>query len=157
METVNEVLSAVGTVLSDAFGFDIFRQPTEQGFTAPCFFLSADALREQRMIGGRLLHSFDVTIEYLPPDEGQRRENALELSRRLFALFDSVETAEDVYRCYGKKADFGAIARGYSRGFEVTDELLRFTFTIKYFTLGGDGGDENAAMMERLIMKGETV
>ncbi|MBQ6163697.1 MAG: hypothetical protein IK118_05295 [Clostridia bacterium] len=157
MQTVNEILAAVASTLFETFGFEIFRQPAEQGFSTPCFFLSADDLREKRLIGGRLLESFTVRIEYLPPDEGQRRENALELSRRLFRLFDSVETPNGAYRCYEKKADFGAIARGYSRGFEVTDELLRFTFKIQYFTLGGDGGEEEAAMMERLIMKGETL
>ena len=156
MEIINEALAAVSAALKGAFGFEIYRQPTEQGYETPCFFLAADDLREKRLIGGRMLRSFTVTVEYLPPDGGQRRENALELSRALFEKFDCVETENGAYRCYDKKADFGAIARGYSRGFEVADELLRFSFKIKYFTVGGGGEESDAAPMERLIMKGET-
>ncbi len=155
MELVNQVLSAVSATLFDAFGCEIYRQPVEQGYETPCFFLFADNLREKRYIGGRTLHAFRVTAEYLPPEDGQRREAALEASGRLFRLLDRIRTEAGDFLCCNKQAEFGVVARGFSRGFEVSDELLRFTFTIQYFTADGGDDDAPAVPMEKLIMKGE--
>lgn len=155
MDTINDVLAAVSKTLRTRFEMDVYRQPTEQGFVTPCFFVRADDIREQRMIAGRILRSFRVTVEYVSPEQGQRREDALAVSETLFRMFDLVQTPDAAYRCHEKKSDLSAIARGYSRGFEVTDELLRFSFVIKYFTVDDEDEEADAGMMERLIIKEE--
>ncbi|MBR1810257.1 MAG: hypothetical protein IJ766_01235 [Clostridia bacterium] len=145
MQTVNSVISAVCARLREAFSYAVYVEPVRQQFAPPCFFVRADHIKLKKRIGARYEHSFTVTVEYISPAKGDRRADAADTAQRLFLLFETLTADGETYRCFHPAAHNGAIARGYNRGFETTDEMICFSFDIRYFTLKQTAADPDTS------------
>lgn len=145
---VNQAISAVCGKLSEAFGFPVYTEPHMQGVQTPAFFVTADNYTSKQYTAGRRKVSFDVTVQYLPPDTERRREDALQTGAKLEELFDALTLFGACAPCFHKKIGFRNLTRGFNRGFQVTDEVLVFSFDIVTYVYTEPMGDP--ALMEAL-------
>ena len=143
---MNKTVSAVCGLLDSRFSLPVYTEPQVQGMKNPCFFVTAEDYFQKRFLGSRRQEGFTVQILYLPASAERRREDCLHMGNELSQMFDLLPVQGELFVCMQKKYDFTKLTRGFNRGFEIDDQVLKFTFSIRYFTR--TPGEESGGKMQ---------
>ncbi len=138
---LQEAISAVASVLSEAFPYPVYTEAHRQGAKSPAFFVSAEDYTAKQRVGGRREIRFRVEILYLPPDDGQRSADALQTGEKLERLFCRLPLPGGDAPCFQKKFGFRDLTRGFSRGYQITDKVLVFSFVLDLFVYEEPDGE----------------
>lgn len=130
---VNQTLAAVCGILSKAFSLPVYTEPVAQGLELPSFFVKAEEISVKKLLGRRRRLDFTVQILYLPSKTERRRPESLETGKKLTSLFSLFSTGFGTVHGFSPRYELSKLARGFTRGFEDTDEVLLFRFDVKIF------------------------
>lgn len=108
---INKILAGITVKLDDVFGFKIYTEDIEQGFTEPCFFVRKINTGTSPLLGDRRKTDFLFDIHFFSPSREQRNEVEIELLEnfRMITLSDgdmvhgvNMRTEEDdgVLHCF---------------------------------------------------------
>ena len=142
---LQEAISAVSEKLAASFDCPVYTEPNRQGTKCPAFFVTADQYTSKALAAGRREERFTIEIQYLPPDAERRRADALAVGEKLDRLFACLSLPGGDVPCFHKKFGFRNLTRGFNRGYQITDEVLVFSFVVDFFSYEKPDG----AMMEQ--------
>ncbi len=111
---LNIIIDAVSAKIKAELGesFTIYKEPQEQGFLTPCFFIGLKASAQKKMIGKRYFLERQFDIEYHPGSVNKNAE-IHDMIDRLNHILEYVEPE-------------GEVLRGTKMNCEIKDNILHF-------------------------------
>lgn len=117
----NDIIDGVSIKLVKLFGegYTIYTNNIEQGPKFPCFFIKTLPSNKKKLIGNRYKNEFNLVINLMLEKENQEEFNSI--SDKLYELEYITLLNKD-------------LLKGYDMKTEVSDGVLKFFITYKFFT-----------------------
>lgn len=117
----NDIIDGVSIKLNELFGdeYTIYTNNVKQGLKFPCFFISILPSNKKNLIGNRYENEVNLVIHTMLEKENLEEFN--NISDKLYELEYITLINED-------------ILKGYEMKTEISDGVLLFFITYKYFT-----------------------
>lgn len=117
----NDIIDGVSIKLNELFDdeYNIYTDSVKQGLEMPCFFIKTLPSSKKRLIGNRYENEINLVIHLMLEDEKQEEFN--NISDKLYEL-EYITLLN------------GDMLKGYDMKTEISDGVLLFMITYKYFT-----------------------
>ncbi len=119
----NDVIDGISIKIDEMFGdeYKIHTNNVKQGLEMPCFFIKSLPSNKQKLIGNRYENEINLVIHTMIEDSENKEEQLNDIADKLYEL-------EYVMLLTGD------LLRGYDMKTEISDGVLLFFITYKYFT-----------------------
>ncbi|MCI9000899.1 MAG: hypothetical protein HFJ26_08500 [Clostridia bacterium] len=119
----NDVIDGISIKIDEMFGdeYKIYTNNVKQGLEMPCFFIKSLPSNKQKLIGNRYENEINLVIHTMIEDSENKEEQLNDIADKLYEL-------EYVMLLTGD------LLRGYDMKTEISDGVLLFFITYKYFT-----------------------
>lgn len=136
---INDILDGISIKINEVFDdeYTIYTNNVKQGLEVPCFFIKTLPSGRKKLIGNRYENEINLVIHFMLKDENLEKIN--DVSDKLYELEYITLLNGDIFRGYNMKT-------------EISDGVLLFFITYKYFTYKEKAEEQN---MQNLIEKGE--
>ncbi len=133
----NDIINGVSIKINELFGEDykIYINSVKQGLEEPCFFIKILSSNKKKLIGNRYQNECNLVIHSMLNETNIEKYN--DISDKLYEL--EYITLLD-----------GDMLKGFNMSIEVSDNVLLFFITYKYFTYKNEVKDSE---MEDLTIK----
>ncbi len=120
MET-NDIIDGVSIKLNELFGqdYELYTNNVKQGLKMPCFFIKTLPSSKKKLIGNRYENEINLVIHSMLRESNLEEFN--NISDKLYELEYITMLNED-------------ILKGYDMKTEISDGVLLFFITYKFFT-----------------------
>ncbi len=120
MET-NDIIDGVSIKLNELFGekYTIYTNNVKQGLQFPCFFIKTLPSNKKKLIGNRYENELNLVIHMMLEEENLEEFN--NISDRIYELEYIILLNGDMLK-------------GYNMKIEISDGVLLYFITYKYFT-----------------------
>lgn len=137
---LNSLIDAIAMKINQELGDEItiYKEPQQQGFTVPCFFINLHASNQKRMVGKRYYREQQFDIEYHPGTTAKKAQ-----------INDIIDKLNDALEFVTMEGD---AFRGTKMRCEVVDNLLHFYVNYNFHVYKVA---EAADMMESIELAGE--
>ncbi len=138
---INDIIDGVSVKIDRLFGdeYTIYTNNVKQGLEMPCFFIKSLPSSKQKLIGNRYENTTNLVIHAMLKDSKDIIEKLNDIAEKLYEL-EYIELLNK------------DLLKGYDMKTEISDEVLLFFVTYKYFTYK-EVQKENE--MENLTINGE--
>lgn len=135
----NDIIDGVSIKISELFGDDykIYINNVKQGLEMPCFFIKMLPSNKKKLIGSRYENECNLVIHSMLDEANTERYN--DISDKLYELEYITLLNGDMLKGYGMRT-------------EISDDVLLFFVTYKYFTYKNRAKDDD---MESFIVNGD--
>jgi hypothetical protein len=118
---LNSLIDAIAMKITQELGdqITIYKEPQQQGFTVPCFFINLHASNQKRMVGKRYYREQQFDIEYHPGTEGKNAQ--------IHNIIDKLNDALEVVTMEGDAF------RGTKMHCEVVDDILHIYVNYNFY------------------------
>lgn len=137
----NDVIDGISIKINEIFGdkYKIYTNNVKQGLEMPCFFIKTLPSSRRKLIGSRYENTDNIVIHTMLED----REDIIE---KLNDIADKLYNLEYITLLNGD------MLKGYDMKTEISDKVLLFFVTYKYFTYTEI---QKETEMENLTINGE--
>ncbi len=135
----NDILDSISIKINELFGDDykIYTDNVKQGLEMPCFFIKMLPSNKKKLIGNRYENECNLVIHSMLDEENTEEYN--DISDKLYELEYITLLNGDMLKGYGMRT-------------EISDDVLLFFVTYKYFTYKNKAKDDD---MENLTLDGD--
>jgi hypothetical protein len=111
---LNSLIDAIAMKINQELGDEItiYKEPQQQGFAVPCFFINLHASNQKRMVGKRYYREQQFDIEYHPGTTAKKAQ-----------INDIIDKLNDALEIVTMESD---TFRGTKMRCEVVDDILHF-------------------------------
>ncbi len=119
----NDVIDGISIKINKLFGdeYTIYTNNVKQGLDMPCFFIKSLPSSKKKLIGNRYENTDNIVIHTILEESEDIIEKLNDISAKLYGLEYIILLNND-------------ILRGYDMKTEISDNVLLFFVTYKYFT-----------------------
>lgn len=119
----NDIIDGVSIKINGLFGdeYTIHTNGVKQGLEMPCFFIKSLPSSKKKLIGNRYENTTNLVIHTMLEDSEDKEEKLNNIADSLYELEYITLLNED-------------ILKGYDMKIEISDGVLLFFITYKYFT-----------------------
>lgn len=137
----NDVIDGISIKLDGLFGdeYTIYTNNVKQELEMPCFFIKELPSSKQKLIGDRYENTNNLVIHTMLNDSEDITERLNDIADKLYDL-EYITLVN------------GDMLKGFDMKTEISDNVLLFFVTYKYFTYKNKGNDTK---MEELTVNGE--
>lgn len=121
--TGTQIISGVCRALARAFDVPIYREPIDQDFEEPCFFVWEQSTDTSPVIWPKFRETHRIEVRYYPRQRDSQHGVALDMGARL------VDVLRRITIINGEDESLPIYATDYSR--RIVDDALSFSVTYK--------------------------
>jgi len=117
----NDIIDGVSIKLNELFGedYEIYTSNVKQGLKMPCFFIKTLPSNKKKLIGNRYENELNLVIHSMLEEENQEEFNNI---------------SDKIYELEYITLINGDMLKGYDMKTEISDGVLLFFITYKFFT-----------------------
>ena len=136
---INDILDSISIKINELFEDDykIYTDNVKQGLEMPCFFIKMLPSNKKILIGNRYENECNLVIHSMLDEANTEKYN--DISDKLYELEYITLLNGDILKGYGMRT-------------EISDDVLLFFVTYKYFTYKNKAKDDD---MENLTVDGD--
>ncbi len=119
---INKIVSGISLALQEEFGdcYAIYKEKVTQGFSEPCFVVTALSPRVEHVMGNRYFRRNPFCISYYPKSSVDAVADCNDAAERLTDALEYIDVGED-------------LTRGSKMQYEVKDEILSFFVNYDFY------------------------
>lgn len=121
--TGTQIVSGVCRALANAFDIPIYREPIDQDFEEPCFFVWEQSTDTSPVIWPKYRETHNIEVRYFPPNRQSQHSEARDIGAQL------VEVLKRITIRNGEDESLPIFATDSSR--RIVDDSLSFSVTYK--------------------------
>ncbi|MBQ8038078.1 MAG: hypothetical protein IJ268_13900, partial [Proteobacteria bacterium] len=121
--TGTQIVSGVCRALANTFDIPIYREPIDQDFEEPCFFVWEQSTDTSPVIWPKYRETHNIEVRYFPPNRQSQHSEARDIGAQL------VEVLKRITIRNGEDESLPIFATDSSR--RIVDDSLSFSVTYK--------------------------
>lgn len=121
--TGTQIVSGVCRALANAFDIPIYREPIDQDFEEPCFFVWEQSTDTSPVIWPRYRETHNIEVRYFPPNRLRQHSEARDIGAQLIEVLRRITIRN------GEDESLPIFATDSSR--RIVDDSLSFSVTYK--------------------------